>query len=439
MYYTGRNMRQQGGLANYLMPFLIIICIGIIGVLLFSLWNALMNNDAKKAAYMHMVSGSAEMRTWGTEDFFNISTDALIMQGDEIVTSADAKIIVEFFDGTIMRVDGTTDINFVEIDDESDPPAVNLLLVNGKVWFNKLFRETGDTYISMKTGNLEIISEKGSIFEVENGIDEIVRVFSGNASDVTVNISDKEGAKAIETETIGVGQEAVFSDAVLERYWQFQSPSVIAAINDEFKKTDWYLWNSTEDKTPTIFEKSVDGTQFVKVEPQAVVPVAEEKLGPDGKPLPTDGSAVVEPTTPDSEKATDEKKPTTSEAAKPAATLPIPTITNVAGVTTLDKDGYYVVSKNPAVLTGGVSGNVTKVVANDFVLKKFQPGNTTWSYFANASYDLMKEGANTYLVHTEDADGNKSPTLTVKVMYKPEKPAETSAPTTETPAATPTI
>ena len=206
MYYTGRNMRQQGGLANYLMPFLIIICIGIIGVLLFSLWNALMNNDAKKAAYMHMVSGSAEMRTWGTEDFFNISTDALIMQGDEIVTSADAKIIVEFFDGTIMRVDGTTDINFVEIDDESDPPAVNLLLVNGKVWFNKLFRETGDTYISMKTGNLEIISEKGSIFEVENGIDEIVRVFSGNASDVTVNISDKEGAKAIETETIGVGQ-----------------------------------------------------------------------------------------------------------------------------------------------------------------------------------------------------------------------------------------
>ena len=225
----------------------------------------------------------------------------------------------------------------------------------------------------------------------------------------------------------------------MERYWQFQSPSVIAAINDEFKKTDWYLWNSTEDKTPTIFEKSVDGTQFVKVEPQAVVPVAEEKLGPDGKPLPTDGSAVVEPTTPDSEKATDEKKPTTSEAAKPAATLPIPTITNVAGVTTLDKDGYYVVSKNPAVLTGGVSGNVTKVVANDFVLKKFQPGNTTWSYFANASYDLMKEGANTYLVHTEDADGNKSPTLTVKVMYKPEKPAETSAPTTETPAATPTI
>jgi len=445
-------MRQQGGMTNYLMPFLIIICIGVIGVLLFSLWGAIMNDDVKKAAYMHMVSGSAEMKTWGTEDFFNISTDALIMQGDEIVTSADAKIIVEFFDGTIMRVDGNTDINFMEIDDKSEPPIVNLLLVNGKVWFNKLYRETGDTYISVKTGNLEIVSEKGSIFEVENGIDEIVRVFSGNASDVTVNVYDKEGAKSIENETIGVGQEAVFSDAVLEKYWQFQSPSVIMAINDEFKKVDWYVWNSTEDKTPTTFEKSVDGTQFVKVDPQVVVPTTttDAQLGPDGKPLPTDGSAVVEPTADSEKPIADPTKPVTDKPAtdptKPVVALPTPTITAVSGVKMLDKDGYYVVAVNPAILTGGVSGNVASVVVNGFVLKKFKVGDTTWTYFANASYDLMKEGANTYEVHTVDADGNKSPSVTVKVMYKPvkvvepaEKPAEPAvAPVTpETPADSP--
>ncbi|MDD3862106.1 MAG: hypothetical protein PHP74_04450, partial [Candidatus Gracilibacteria bacterium] len=263
MYYTGRNMRQRGGMTNYLMPFLIIICIGIIGVLVVGLWNAIFNNELKKAAYMHIISGSAQMKTWGTEEFFNISNDALIMQGDEIVTSADAQIIVEFFDGTIMRVAGNTDVNFVEINDDKKPMSVNLLLVNGKIWFNKLYRETGDTLISVRTSNLEIVSQQNNVFTVENGIDEAVRIFTGGTNDIVVNIFDKEGAKIVETETLGVGQEAVFSDAVLDRYWQFQSPSVIGAVNDEFKTTEWYLWNFAEDKNPTLFEKSVDGNTFV--------------------------------------------------------------------------------------------------------------------------------------------------------------------------------
>lgn len=407
-------------MTNYIMPFLIIICLGIIIVLLVNLWGAITDDDVKKAAYMHIVDGSAEMKTWGTDDFFNISTDALIMQGDEIVTSADAKIIIEFFDGTVMRVDGSTDVNFVEIDDENEPPKMNLLLVNGRAWFNKLYRDTGSTYITVRTTNLEVVSKTGSIFEVENVMDEVVRVFSGNTNDIDVNIYNKDGSKVIETETIGIGQEVVFSDAVLDRYWQFQSPSVIAAVSDEFKQIDWYLWNVAEDKTPTVFEKSVDGSQFVKVEPEAVTLEGGEAAS-------VEGAATMEPVTPEAVTAGEIVAEGQSAEAEKVETgaLSAPTISSVAGVTTLNNDGYYVVSKNLATLTGGVSGDVASVVVNGYVLQKFKIGDKTWTYYANASYDLMKEGANSYEVHTVDANGNKSPSITVKVMYVPEKPVAT--------------
>lgn len=436
-------MRQRGGMTNYLMPFLIIICIGIIGVLVVGLWNAIFNNELKKAAYMHIISGSAQMKTWGTEEFFNISNDALIMQGDEIVTSADAQIIVEFFDGTIMRVAGNTDVNFVEINDDKKPMSVNLLLVNGKIWFNKLYRETGDTLISVRTSNLEIVSKQNNVFTVENGIDEAVRIFSGGTNDIVVNIFDKEGAKIVETETLGVGQEAVFSDAVLDRYWQFQSPSVIGAVNDEFKTTEWYLWNFAEDKNPTLFEKSVDGNTFVKVEPQTVVPVEEEAVVDgsvdEGGAEVTDagdGSAIIEPVDPSAATGA-------PAASGVSASLSKPTFSDASGVKEVNSDGYYVVSVNPAVLKGGVPAGTASVVVNDFVLQKFKPGETTWTYFANASYGFMAEGPNNYKIYALDADGNKSEALLVKVLYKPapapapvpEVPAETPAETPEVPAS----
>ena len=426
---------------NYLMPFLIIICIGIIAVLIFNLWKALTESNVKKAAYIHIVDGNVKMKTWGTEDFFNISTDALVMQGDEIITTADAKIIVEFFDGTIMRLDGNTDVNFVGIDEKSEPVKIDLLLVDGKIWLNKLYRDTGSTDLSVRTANLEVVSQKGSIFEVEDVGSEAVHVFSGNDSSVEVNVYDKNGAKVVETEVIGVGQEVVFTDAVLEKYWQFQSPSVLSAIGDELKQTAFYIWNVAEDKAPTTFEKSVNGEQFVKVDPQTVttpVPTGDGMTGGavEGIAASADGSAAVTPV----EDSAAQKVPGAGDIAKPAAkfaplsgVVPQPTITSVSKVNTTDKDGYYVVAGNPAVLTGGVSGDVASVVVNGYTLKKFKTGDKTWNYYANASYDLMKEGANTYEVYAVDANGNKSASLVVKVMYKPTVTVITPA---ETPEAT---
>lgn len=436
MYYNRNRTPKKINAMDYVMPFLIILCIGVIIILAYNLYNAFTGSDVKKSAYLHILSGSAKMKTWGTNDFFNLTADAVIMQGDEVQSSSDGKFIVEFFDGTLLRMDGNSAVAFTSIDSGSDP-AITLGLNSGRIWVNKVYRDTSKTLVTVNTKNLGVVSSKGNIFEIENdGGDEVVRVFSGDGKDLDINVMDKEGKKVVETDTLGVGQEISVNAAALVKYWAYQSPSVINAISDTFKKTDFYLWNEYEDKSPTKFEKSMDGDKFVKVEPQVVPVVA---LSADG----TVPSTNVAPgTTPATGAVTPGTAPTTPATVAPAAVapqdpklavskLPAPTILSVGGLTKPDKDGVYTVSANPAILKGDVSTGTVKVSVNGLELKKFKAGNKSWAYYANADYGYMKEGENIYEVYAIDDKGNKSPALKFKVIYT--KPTTPPAPINTTP------
>lgn len=446
MYPNNRNRASQKFKAmDYVMPFLIILCVGVIVILAYNLYNAFTGADVKKSAYLHILSGNAKMKTWGTNDFFSITSDPVIMQGDEVQSSSDGKFIVEFFDGTLLRMDGNTSLVFTSIDSGSEP-AITLQLLDGRVWINKVYRETGKTLITVNTKNLQIVSSKGNIFEVETiATDQAVRVFSGDGKDLDINVMDKEGKKAVETDTLGVGQEIVVTPAALEKYWAYQSPSVINAISDEFKKTDFYLWNEYEDKSPTKFEKSMDGDKFVKVEPEVVPTVVEEVVvTPEGD------AETVDPKTPGTEAKVDEKTETPANATTQDPKLAVPklaapTLLSVGGITKPATDGSYTVSANPAILKGEVPAGTQKVTVNDFELKKFQPGAKSWTYYANADYGFMKEGENIYKVYALDDKGNKSDVLEFKVIYSksttPPPLVDTTptqpAPTPTTPPATP--
>lgn len=398
------------GLASYAMPFLIIICVGIIGVLLFNLWRAFFPSEKVKAAYLHIIEGSAQMKAWGTDSFFNLSTDAVVMQGDQVRSSADGKFIVEFFDGSLMRMGGNTDVSFDSIDDDSKTPQIELHLYDGDLWFNLLDKTTGQTDIFVTLDNIVARSNLTSIFEVEDNGDQIVRVFGVFENEgLAVDVLAEDGGKVVESENVGVGQQIVFTDEVLKRYFAYQSPTVLAAVDDEFKLTPWYLWNLKEDDQPTKFEKVVGpaGTTFVKVEPQVVV----EKEVVDGT------GEVVDP-------AVAETKP---DVSAPSAFASKPVITSVAGGAKLDAQGKYQVTSRVTTLTGTISG-VDKVVVNGYTLQKFKPGDTTWTYFANADFDLMKAGDNTYEIYGLDAKGDKTETLTIKVFYTPQLlPGETAS------------
>ena len=432
------------------MPFLIIICIGIIGVLLFNLWRAFFPSSQPKAAYLHFVEGSAQMKAWGTESFFNLNTDSVVMQGDRIRSSADARFIVEFYDGSLMRIGGNADLSFDVISDSGDAPSMDLHLYAGDVWFNMMNRNAGPSEVAVTMNNIVAKSNNASIFELENQGDQIVRVLAVSQNDgLVVDILDESGSKVVESESVGVGQEINFKSEVLKAYWAYQSPTVLAAHADDFKESDWYLWNIKEDDTPTVFEKTIGpgGIGLVKVAPQVVVPETSVVVPDAGTTVLPDGTVVDAAATDAAKTPTDTTTTATADATvktpTPAESTGVskPEITSIAGGVKPDEKGVYKVTSRVTTLSGTIKG-ADKVAVNGYTLTKFKAGSSAWSYFANADFGLMKAGDNTYEVYGLDASGKKGESIIVKVNYTPQavvpaQPQPAPAPSTEpTPADT---
>jgi len=389
------------------MPFLIIICVGVILVLLLSLWRAFFSESSSgKAAYMHILEGSAQMNTWGTDKYFDLSSDALIIEGDSIRSSSNAKIIVEFFDGTIMRLDGDSDVKFESID--TDAPSIKVILNDGRIWINKLYKNTQDTDLIVVMNDSEVNASEASIFAVENQQSEVLRVFDVfDKNGALINILSKDSAKVVESESVGVGQQVVLTAAALDKFLQHLSPNVVTAISEDFKVGGWYEWNLKEDSEPTEFEKTVgpSGVGLVKVEPETVIelePVVEVEEVEEVEEEPVEADETV-------------------EAVVELGGLGAPIFGSVSGANQANADGFYKVTGSVATIKGGISG-ASKVVVNGFTLKKFNAGDSDWTYFANSDFGLMKEGENTYEVYGLDANGKRGESLFVKVLYEPPKP-----------------
>ncbi|MCX6735141.1 MAG: hypothetical protein NTZ25_04525 [Candidatus Peregrinibacteria bacterium] len=451
--------RRQVGKTNYVMPFLIIICIGIIGVLVFNLWRAVFPSSKPKAAYLHIVNGSAQMKAWGTESFFNLSTDSVVMQGDRIRSSADAKFIVEFYDGTLMRIGGNADLSFDTINDQSDVPSMDIHLFAGDVWFDMMNKTSGHSDVKVTMNNIVANSNNASIFELENQGDQVARVIAVSQNDgLSVDVLDESGSKVVESEKIGVGQEINFKSDVLKAYWAHQSPTVLAALADDFKQSEWYLWNIKEDDSPTVFEKTVGpgGIGFVKVAPQVVKPstVVTPDVGttvlPDGTTVDANGKPIVTSTvdasktpvaTPTTPSTTPVVAPVKTGSPAESTTVSKPEILSIAGGVKPDASGVYKVTSRVTTLSGTIKG-ADKVVVNGYTLTKFKAGSTSWSYFANADFGLMKAGDNIYEIYGLDANGKRGESIIIHVYYTPQaatpNAASAPAPATTTPATVPT-
>ena len=405
------------------MPYLIIICLAIILVLIFNLWRAISTPDFKEDAYMHVVDGSVQMKAWGTDSFFDLSADALIMGGDELRTSASATVIVEFADGTIMRLDGSTHVVFDNIEDNGSGKDIVVDLLEGSLWFNQVYKSTEDTNVQINLDNVVVKSDESSVYAVSNTTDEEMATVFGVFDDegLLVEIMNQDGDKVIEQENLGIGQEIVFNAKVLDKYWSYQSPTVISALSDDFKNIDWYKWNISEDLSPSDFQKylSSDNVGLQQVKPEVLEP--EEGLIPVEEQV---LNAQEEDSVTESDVESESENTILEEEKEPVVDLgPLgnPAITSVSGGNQVDSDGFYNVTGNPATIVGSITG-ASKVIVNNFTLTKFKPGDSSWTYYANADYDLMKVGENTYEVYAVDADGNKSEVVTFKVRYTPPSP-----------------
>ena len=87
----------------------------------------------------------------------------------------------------------------------------------------------------------------------------------------------------------------------------------------------------------------------------------------------------------------------TEEIAIPIIDFSITTPSNSVFDTKL---GYHVIK-------GTSPTNTYRVKINDYVLKRYYPGQIAWSYIASAGISTLKDGENKYIATALDKDGNE--------------------------------
>ncbi len=83
-------------------------------------------------------------------------------------------------------------------------------------------------------------------------------------------------------------------------------------------------------------------------------------------------------------------------------------------------NGVFETSSSVVTFAGNVPAGTQSVKVNGFALRKFKPGDTTFSYIANAGYTNMKEGRNIYTIIAFGKNGVHSKTQII-IEYTPVK------------------
>ena len=69
-------------------------------------------------------------------------------------------------------------------------------------------------------------------------------------------------------------------------------------------------------------------------------------------------------------------------------------------------------------ITGDVDSTTQAIEVNGFRLQKFSPGDTSFSYIANATYGNLREGLNTFTI-IAFGPSNQQSQSEVKIIYTP--------------------
>jgi len=366
---------------DYILPFLIIICAGVIVVLGYQLWSSLNSESNEKDIFMYTAQGSSKILPWGAGEWERGYNGTRLLQGDSIKTLSGGRIVVDLFKDHFIRLDEKTELVLTEIKKNGDSYEVNLTLMEGKVWLNS--NENSKTPVKFTvTTNHTFIKTVGTIYEVEQVAgSEIIRVIKGTIL-ADIMIDDNGKKNKVESLQIGVGQEATLTSKEIQMYTNRESPSVVNALSDSFKESGFYKWNMSEDQVPSDFSLSSSNVTLpdenATGEIETGLPVLEGELA----------SPVI-------------TTPSTLNFSTPESSL------TIRGTTVADTRKMMVDVKSGETL-------------NTYELNLYLSGNTEWSFIVSDEAGTMKSGLNEYLFYALGDNETNSGKTKLTVAYNKE-------------------
>lgn len=397
---TSRSHGPGGGLFGFLFPFLLLIVVGIVAVLGFRLFYSYFVGTSENGVFLYVVEGQAQIKMWGTSDYVKAYNQTKVLQGDEVYTAKDSKVVVEFEDGLVARLGGETSVVFNEIYDDGGQIEVDLVVKSGALWINKTSADSSGTMLSVLMDNVLITpGEGGVIFEVENRLGyEAVRTVYGS---INVDVYSENGGTQVDHIVVEEGKEALFDADVMGRFWKFQAPNVLDDLSFEFNESPWYVWNVLEDEEPSDFSRE-DVEVVGEVELEAELEVVDSEVEVESEP------EVVEPEV--------------VELVLDLGPLENPKILKINGVdwdSSMFEEGLQVETET-IKMEGSIVG-AYEVIVNEYNLQRFEPreGEELFTYWMSEEYENLVEGENVYEIYVLDKDGSRSGSVFFKVVWTP--------------------
>lgn len=473
---------KKGGF-SYLLPFLIIIGMGVLVVLLYNFFTNQpetleVGGDAK--VYVSLEEGSAKVKLWGEDRMTAVQDGDTLFMGDRITTAEDALVVLKFFDKSVVRLGPNTDLTLDNLSNQGGN-TIAATLNAGSAW---VVVNGDNSEVFFATENT-LTTVDGTTFAVSVADEEAIYVLEGEVKTSVVRENVMTGrSEPLQNFTLETSEQLVINEekiAALENGDYTPAESAEEAdgsegdvslvfrepIADEFRESDWFRLNATLDGKLEIFESDGEGEAVTEE-------VDEEELEEEEEGADAENILVV--SSPESGNTYNTATVTVSGKywlARVSAVLVdgrvakleegVWTITmqlssegeNVFKVEAVDgedeviadeslvvirdtvapaapqvtgpMDGDVITSEEGFVLKGSVSSDTQKVIVTDsaqsfaYALSAYLPGETSWKYNAKAQFGNLKEGTNTYTIVAVDKAGNKSAETMVDVIYEPVK------------------
>ncbi len=392
---------------DFILPFLILVSIGVIGVLGYQLWQNY-TVQGKANVYFYIVEGKAKLLPYGKSEWENAYSGTKLLLGDSVKTSAQGKLVMSFYNDSIVRLNSDSAVTLTDLVKQFDSEKIVLNLNNGVIWVKAgRSQDVRESQYEVRMSHLKVKSS-GATFELEDADAETVRVFDKQVDvDILVNESGKE--RVADTITVGVGQELVLDEAALKAFKSNNRPSLLKAISDQFKATDWYVWNMKEDNSPTDF----DNLDSAISENQKIKTIAVDS-GDVSQEIGANVGIMVlhEERKPQTVQTSEDNSMVEESFIAPVIDKPLPSERTV-------KTG------GKLTISGSVGLNTAKVVVEQtsdgvkdvYVLSKYVKGTKGWSYNVSELLGNLKPGENIYDFYAVDEKGNKSGTTQLIINY----------------------
>lgn len=407
MYQQTYQHKRPRRMGSYFLPFLSIIILGLIVVLVFQIVGYFQEKRSRaleNKAAVKIIAGRAEMKLLGIDQWTPVIDGSILNDGDAIRTDPGSRIVMTLLNGSIIRLRSETEVELAELKSKSGQDEIAFVLKNGDIWLKRSLQETVRTSFRVVTPHLEINS-LGTIFDVSNTEHkESLHVLEGkvNAA-VKLEDSDTGRMRTVETLEVSLGQEISISKNDINSLRSGKVIDLLALLSDEFRQSDWYTWNRSED---------LSGREGLSV--ADALDAQKERTLPGFKSI-TSGT---------SSDTTDEVSVVLSPP-EILAPKPEERVTRTGSITisgTVDKQTEKV------EVTSFIGGR-----PESYILQKYRPGTSAWSYVASREYGNLVPGENRFTIRAIGKDGRKSDLEEFTILYdKPKEPADLSAPTVST-------